>query len=71
MRGGYFWATHSRPEPMKRLARTLKEQRQGVLSCLSSHLTKAVLGGISSLAQAAKARARRYRTSVCGWHRNP
>lgn len=63
LRRWYFWATHSRLEPMKRLARTLKEHWEGVLSWFSSHLTNAVLEGISSLVQAAKARARGYRTT--------
>lgn len=59
----YFWATHSRLPPMIRVAKTIREHWQGVLRYFRSHLTNAVLEGINSLIQAARARARGYRST--------
>jgi transposase len=58
----YSWARHSRLEPMKRLAATLKEHLPGILNGFDSGLTNAAVEGSNSLIQAAKARARGYRT---------
>lgn len=58
----YFWATHSRLEPMIKAAKTLKAHWNGVLNWFESHLTTGLLEGINSLLQAAKARARGYRS---------
>lgn len=59
----YFWATHSRLEPMKEAARTIKNHWSGVLRWFTSRVSNGTLEGINSLVQAAKARARGYRTS--------
>ena len=58
----YFWATHSRLEPMIAAAKTIKGHWEGVLNWFESKLTTGVLEGINSLLQAAKARARGYRS---------
>jgi transposase len=58
----YFWATHSRLEPMKKAAYTIKNHWDGVLRWFTSRINNGVLEGINSLIQAAKARARGYRT---------
>jgi transposase len=58
----YFWASHSRLGPFKELAATIKAHWKGTLRYFQSHITNAVLEGINSLVQAAKARARGYRT---------
>ena len=58
----YFWATHSRLEPVIRIARTIKAHWEGVLSWHEHRITNALLEGTNSLIQAAKARARGYRT---------
>ena len=57
----YYWATHSRLEPMKKAAATIKEHWDGVLEWFRSKISNGVLEGINSLVQAAKARARGYR----------
>ncbi len=57
----YNWAIRSRLEPIKRAARTIKAHWDGVLSSVRNRSTNAVLEGVNSLAQAAKARARGYR----------
>jgi transposase len=58
----YFWATHSRLEPIKNAAYTIKNHWDGVLRWFTSKINNGILEGINSLVQAAKARARGYRT---------
>ncbi len=59
----YFWATHSRLEPMKDAAYTIKRHWDGVLQWFKSQMNNGILEGINSLIQAAKAKARGYRTT--------
>jgi transposase len=58
----YFWATHSRLEPIKEAAYTIKRHWDGVLRWFQSKINNGILEGINSLIQAAKARARGYRS---------
>ena len=58
----YFWATHSRLEPIKQCAKTIKKHWQGILNWFQSLVNNGILEGINSMIQAAKARARGYRT---------
>jgi transposase len=58
----YFWATHSRLEPVIEAAYTIKRHWQGILRWFTSQITNGILEGINSLVQAAKARARGYRS---------
>lgn len=62
LRRWYFWATHSRLEPIIEAAYTIKHHWQGVLRWFTSRITNGILEGINSLVQAAKARARGYRS---------
>ena len=59
----YFWATHSRLEPIIEMAHTIKDPWAGVLRWFESQLSNGVLEGINSLIQAAKAKARGYRST--------
>lgn len=59
----YFWATHSRIKPMIKAAKTIKSHWEGVLRWFESRLTNGLLEGLNSLIQAAKARARGYRST--------
>jgi transposase len=59
----YFWATHSRLDPMIRIAKTLKKHWDDLLSWFHSHISNGILEGINSLIQAAKAKDRGYRTT--------
>jgi transposase len=59
----YFWATNSRLEPIIQAAKTIKRHREGVLNWFDSLITIGLLEGFNSLIQAAKARARGYRTN--------
>ena len=58
----YFWATHSRIEEIKEAAKTIKRHWAGVLRWYDSKVNNGVLEGLNSLVQAAKAKARGYRT---------
>ena len=59
----YFWATHSHLEPIKEAAYTIKRHWDGVLRWFKSKINNGILEGINSLVQAAKAKARGYRTT--------
>jgi transposase len=59
----YYWATHSRLEPVIDVAKTIKRHWDRVLNWFDSRLTMGYLEGINSLVQAAKAKARGYRTT--------
>ena len=57
----YFWATHSRLEPIKEAAYTIKRHWDGVLQWKRSRINNGLLEGLNSLIQAAKAKARGFR----------
>jgi len=59
----YFWATHSRLQPIIEAAYTIKRHWDGVLRWFHSRINNGMLEGFNSLVQAAKARARGYRTT--------
>jgi len=59
----YYWATHSQLEPVIRVAKTIKEHWAGVLRWHTTRVTNGVLEGLNSLIQAAKAKARGYRST--------
>lgn len=59
----YFWATHSRLAPIIDAAHTIKKHWKGILRWFTSKINNGVLEGINSLIQAAKTRARGYRSS--------
>ena len=59
----YYWATHSRLEPVIRAAKTIRRHWDGVLRWFRSRVSNGMLEAMNSLVQAAKARARGYRTT--------
>jgi transposase len=59
----YFWATHSRLPPIINAAKTVKRHWDGILRWFDSRVTNGFMEGINSLVQAAKAKARGYRSS--------
>ena len=59
----YFWATHSRLEPIKEAAYTIKRHWDGVVNWKKSQINNGILEGLNSVIQAAKARARGFRTT--------
>jgi len=58
----YFWATHSRLEPIIEAAKIIKNHWNGVLNWFSSNLNNGILEGLNSVIQAAKRKARGYRS---------
>jgi transposase len=59
----YFWATHSRLPPMIEAARTVRRHWHGILRWFDSRIANGLIEGINSLVQAAKAKARGYRST--------
>jgi transposase len=57
------WAKDQGLEPMRKLADTLWAHREGLLRWYWTHISNGILEGLNSLVQAAKARARGYRTT--------
>ena len=58
----YYWATHSRLPEMVHVAKTIKRHWEGIISWYDSRINNGILEGINSLVQAAKSKARGYRT---------
>lgn len=58
----YDWAIRSRLHPVKEAARTVKRHRDGILRWFDSRIANGLIEGINSLVQAAKAKARGYRS---------
>ena len=58
------WLRRSRLEPMKKVANTLKEHKQTILAYFHHRVTNAIAEGINSLIQAAKRKARGFRTFI-------
>ena len=59
----YFWMTHSRLQPMIDAAKTVKRHWDGILRWFDSKIANGFSEGINSLIQAAKAKARGYRST--------
>ena len=59
----YWWATHSRLPPMIEAARMVKRHWNGILRWFHSKIANGIMEAINSLVQAAKAKARGYRSS--------
>ena len=58
----YFWATHSRLSPVIDAAHTVRRHWDGILRWFHSKIANGLIEGINSLVQAAKAKARGYRS---------
>lgn len=57
----YFWATHSRLQPVIEAARTLERHLQGILSYFAHRITNAASESLNSRIQAIRVAARGYR----------
>lgn len=57
----YFWATHSRLDPIKKVATTIKNHWDGILRWKKSQINNGILEGLNSVVQAAKRKARGYK----------
>ena len=58
----YVWATHSRLNPVIQVARMIKRHWQGIMNFTKTRINNGLLEGINSLVQAARTKARGYRT---------
>ena len=58
----YFWATHSKIEPIKKAAYTIKRHWDGIVKWKESQINNGILEGLNSVIQAAKSKARGFRT---------
>ena len=61
----YYWATHSRLAPIIEAARTIKSHWEGVIKWMESKINNGILEGFNSIVQAAKAKARGFKTFDC------
>ncbi len=59
----YFWATHSRLEPIKEAAYFIKRHWYGIIQYIITRINNGILEGINSLIQATKRKARGYRNT--------
>lgn len=58
----FFWATHSRLEPIIKVAYTLKNHFEGIITYIKHKITNSVAEGINSKIQAIKTSARGFRS---------
>jgi len=58
----YFWATHSKLQPMIKAAKTVKRHWEGIVRWYESRINNGILEGLNSVIQAAKSKARGYKT---------
>jgi transposase len=58
----YYWATHSRLDPIIKAAYTIKRHWDGVVQWYKSKINNGILEGLNSVIQAAKSKARGYKT---------
>lgn len=58
----YFWATHSRLEPIIKAAKSIKKHWNGIVKFTESKITNGLLEGLNSKIQATKRQARGYGT---------
>ncbi len=58
----YYWATHSKLEPMVKAAKTIKRHWNGIVKWYESKINNGILEGLNSVIQAAKSKARGYKT---------
>jgi transposase len=59
----YFWATHSRLEPMIEAARTIKRHWKGIISYFRDRVTNGLAEGINGIIQTIKRQARGFKNT--------
>jgi transposase len=57
----YFWATHSRLQPIINKAKSIKKHWEGIMNYHDSRITNGLLEGLNSIVQSLKRSARGYR----------
>lgn len=64
LRAWYYWATHSRLEPMIRAAKAIERHWRGVLAFIESRITNGVVEGLTSKIKTALKRAYGFKSFV-------
>jgi transposase len=59
----YFWATHSRLDPVIECAKTIKQHWTGITNYIKTKIDNGILEGTNSIIQAAKNSARGFRST--------
>ena len=57
-----FWVTHSCLDSVIKAAKTIKKHWDGVVAWKKSQISNEILEGLNSIVQAAKVKAREFRT---------
>jgi transposase len=60
----YSWSIRSKLQPMVEVAQSIKKHQEGILRWFQTKMTNGLLEGLNSLVQAAKRKARGYRTTT-------
>ena len=63
LKGWYRWAIRSQINPVRKVAKTIKEHWNGILAWFDSKLSNGYVEAVNGLIQAAKRRARGYKTT--------
>ena len=63
LKSWYNWSIRSQIEQVKKVAKTVKEHWEGILAWFDSKLSNGFVEAINGLIQAAKRRARGYKTT--------
>ncbi len=63
LKGWYGWAIRSQIDPVRKVAKTIKEHWNGILAWFDSKLSNGYVEAVNGLIQAAKRRARGYKTT--------
>jgi len=58
----YYWATHSKLDPIIKAAKTVKRHWKGIVKWYESKINNGILEGLNSVIQATKSKARGYKT---------
>ena len=59
----YFWLTHSKLEPMIKVAKTIKKHWDGIMNYIDFKITNGLMEGLNSIVQTLKRSARGYRNT--------
>lgn len=60
----YFWATHSKIEPVINAAKTIKSHWTGIINYIDYRITNGILEGLNGIIQSVKRSARGFKTTT-------
>jgi len=62
LKSWYFWATHSRLDPIKELAKTIRNHWQGILNFFDCYISNGIIEGLNNKIKTAMRRAYGFKT---------